>query len=97
MKFMVQWRVFPELRHEVMKGFSMMSDSDHQNDLGGKIKLIGRWHDVSRFEGVAIVECDDPQALANWALNWNHAMDLDTSLVLDDDEVRAIGQARFSD
>ncbi len=97
MKFMVQWRVFPELRHEVMKGFSMMSDSDHQNDLGGKIKLIGRWHDVSRFEGVAIVECDDPQALANWALNWNHAMDLDTSIVLDDDEVRAIGQARFSD
>lgn len=97
MKFMVQWRVFPELRHEVIKGFSMMSESDHQNDLGGKIKLIGRWHDVSRFEGVAIVECDDPQALANWALNWNHAMDLDTSLVLDDDEVRAIGQARFSD
>lgn len=97
MKFMVQWRVFPELRHEVMKGFSMMSDSDHQNDLGGKIKLIGRWHDVSRFEGVAIVECDDPQALANWALNWNHAMDLDTTIVLDDDEVRAIGQARFSD
>ena len=97
MKFMVQWRVFPELRHEVMKGFSMMSDSDQQNDLGGKIKLIGRWHDVSRFEGVAIVECDDPQALANWALNWNHAMDLDTSIVLDDDEIRAIGQARFSD
>ena len=96
MKFMVQWRVFPELRHEVLKGFSMMSDSDLQNDLGDKIKLIGRWHDVSRFEGVAICECDNAQAIANWALNWNHAMELETSVVLDDDEVRALGKARFS-
>ncbi len=95
MKFMVKWRVFPEMRHEVMKGFSMMSESDLQNDLGGNIKLIGRWHDVSKFEGVAICECDDPQALANWALNWNHAMDLETSVVLDDAEVQAIGKARF--
>jgi len=96
MKFMVQWRVFPELRHDVLKGFSMMSDDDLQNDLGDKIKLIGRWHDISRFEGVAICECDDPQAIANWALNWNNAMELETSVVLDDDEVRALGKARFS-
>lgn len=96
MKFMVKWRVFPEMRHEVMKGFSMMSENDLQNDLGDKVKLIGRWHDVSKFEGVAICESDDPQALASWALNWNHAMDLETSVVLDDAEVQAIGKARFS-
>lgn len=96
MKFMVQWRVFPELRHDVLKGFSMMSDDDVQNDLGDEIKLIGRWHDVSRFEGVAICECDNAQAIANWALNWNNAMELETSVVLDDDEVRALGKARFS-
>lgn len=95
MKFMVQWRVHPDKRHEVMKGFSMMSESDLQNDLGGKIKLIGRWHNVSSFTGVAICECDDPIALTNWALNWNQVMDLETSVVLDDAEVRAIGQARF--
>jgi hypothetical protein len=96
MKFMVQWRVFPELRHDVLKGFSMMSDDDLQNDLGSEIKLIGRWHDVSRFEGVAICECENAQAMANWALNWNNAMELETSVVLDDDEVRALGKARFS-
>ncbi len=93
---MVQWRVFPELRHDVLKGFSMMSDDDLQNDLGDEIKLIGRWHDVSRFEGVAICECENAQAIANWALNWNNAMELETSVVLDDDEVRALGKARFS-
>lgn len=96
MKFMVQWRVFPELRHDVLKGFSMMSDDDLKNDLGDEIKLIGRWHDVSRFEGVAICECDNAQAIANWALNWNNAMELETSVVLDDDEIRALGKARFS-
>lgn len=96
MKFMVQWRVFPEMRHEVLKGFSMMSDNDLQNDLGGKIKLIGRWHNISKFEGVAICESDDALAVANWALNWNNVMDLETSVVLDDDEVRAMGKARFS-
>lgn len=96
MKFMVQWRVHPEKRHEVLKGFSMMSASDEQNDLGESIKLIGRWHNVSKFEGVAIVECDDPHALANWALNWNSVLDLETSVVLDDEETRELGRKRFS-
>jgi hypothetical protein len=95
MKFMVKWSVHPEKRHEVLKGFSMMSESDLKKDLGDKIKLIGRWHNVSEFTGVAICECDDPQALANWALNWNNALDLETSVVLDDDEVREIGRKRF--
>ena len=94
MKFMVKWRVHPEKRHEVLKGFSMMSESDLRKDHGDKIKLIGRWHDISKSEGVAICECDDPHALANWALNWNSALDLETSVVLDDDEVREIGRKR---
>jgi hypothetical protein len=96
MKFMVRWRVHPEKRHEVLKGFSMMSASDEQNDLGDKIKLIGRWHDVSKFEGVAICECDDAQALANWALNWNSVLDMKTSVVLDDEETRELGKNRLS-
>jgi hypothetical protein len=72
-----------------------MSESDEKNDLGGGIKLIGRWHDVSRFKRVAIVECDDPHALANWALNWNSAPNLETSVVLDDKEIRELGRKRF--
>ena len=92
MKFMVKWRVHPEKRHEVLKGFSMMSENDQQNEVGDKINLIGRWHDVSKFEGVAICECEDANALAAWALQWNGAMDLETSVVLDDDEVRQLGK-----
>ena len=95
MKFMVRWRVHPEKRHEVLKGFSMMSEGDLRKDHGDKIKLIGRWHDVSKFEGVAICESDDPQALANWAMNWNMVMDTETSVVLDDNEIRELGRKRF--
>jgi len=29
--------------------------------LGEKIRLIGRWHDLSQLSGVAICESDDPR------------------------------------
>lgn len=92
---MVKWRVHPEKRHEVLKGFSMMSESDLKSDLGDKIKLIGRWHDVAKFEGVAICESNDAMAVANWMLNWNGVMDSEISVVLDDAETQALGRKRF--
>ena len=63
-------------------------------DMGDKIKLIGRWHDVAKFEGVAIFESDDPMAVSNWALNWNHVLDAEVSVVLDDEETRKLGRQR---
>ena len=59
--------------------------------MGDKIKLIGRWHDTTEGTGVAICECDDAMALANWALNWNTVLDIQTRVVLDDEETRAVG------
>ena len=95
MKFMLTWRVHPEKRHETLKGFSQMSPEHDQADMGDKIKLIGRWHDVARMQGVAIYEADDASAMANWALNWNSMMDiLDVVPVLDDEEARAVGRSR---
>jgi len=95
MKFMITWRVHPEKRHEVLKVFSQMTGAADAADRGPGIKLIGRWHDVSRFTGVAICEADDAQAVASWALNWNGVLDLETVPVLDDDEVRAVGKTKF--
>ena len=77
MKFMVNWRVHPEKREAVLKAFAGMTAADDQHDLGS-IKLIGRWHAVGDFTGVAIVESDDPMAMAAWALNWSGALDLET-------------------
>ncbi len=97
MKFMLTWEVHPEKRHEVFKFFSKMSAQDDQADMGKKIKLIGRWHDVARFAGYALFEADDAKAMANWALNWNANMDiLEIVPVLDDEEAREVGRNRLS-
>jgi hypothetical protein len=95
MKFMLRWRVHDDKRHEALKSFSQMTAKEDQDDRGDKIKLIGRWHDLAGFTGVAIAESDDPQAIANWALNWNSVLDLDVTPVLDDAETREIGKKRF--
>jgi len=96
MKFMVSWRVHPKKRHEVFKAFSQMTAKDDEADTGKAIKLIGRWHDLAKFTGVAIAESDDPKAVARWALNWNSALDLEVTPVLDDKEARGIGKKMFS-
>lgn len=91
MKFMVTWKVHEDKRHEALKAFSAMRDEDDSRDLGG-VRLIGRWHDVIGFTGVAIAETDDPQALSAWLLNWNGVIDVQSVPVLDDNETREIGQ-----
>ena len=93
MKFMVTWRVHDEHRHEALKAFSAMTTEDEAADLGS-VSLIGRWHDVVGFTGVAICESDDAAAVGNWLLNWNAILDAEVTPVLDDEETRALGQAR---
>jgi hypothetical protein len=97
MKFMVTWRVHPEKRQAVFSAFSQMTAEDDKKDTGGKVKLIGRWHDLATFTGVAICESDDAQAVASWALNWNSSLDLQTSVVLDDEEARAVGRKKIAE
>ena len=94
MKFLVTWRVHDEHRHDALKAFSAMSAEDTQADLGDSVKLIGRWHDLVSFNGVAICESDDAAAVSNWLLNWNTVLDAEVTPVLDDDEARAVGLAR---
>ena len=95
MKFMLKWRVHPNKRHDVLKGFSQMDAAADKADMGDQIKLIGRWHDVAKFEGVAIYESNDSLAMSQWALNWNNVLDAEVSVVLDDDEVREVGRRKF--
>ena len=97
MKFMVTWRAHPDKRQAVFSAFAQMTAEEDQKDMGDKIKLIGRWHDLSEFTGVAICESDDPQALASWALNWNSVLDVQTRMVLDDEEARAVGRKKLAE
>ena len=73
-----------------------MTPEDDRADMGEKIRLIGRWHDVAHSKGVAIFESDDTDAIYNWALNWNSVLDLELTPVLDDAETSAFGKKRFA-
>jgi Protein of unknown function (DUF3303) len=97
MKFMVTWRLHAEKRQAALSAFAQMTAEDDKRDMGSKIKLIGRWHDFSRGTGVAICECEDGKALANWALHWTSFMDIETSPVLDDAEAREVGVNRTAE
>ena len=66
---------------------------DPVGDGGEHIKLIGRWHDLAAMDGVAVCETDNIEALSAWALNWNHAIDVEVSPCVDDAEAKAIGSA----
>ena len=95
MKFMLLYKLHTDKRHEALKGFSKMTPDDEKADLGEKIKLIGRWHDVAQSKGVAIIEADNTEAIFSWTLNWNGILDLELSPVLDDAETRAFGKTKF--
>lgn len=94
MKFMLTWRLHREKRQDALKGFSQMTTADDKADMGDKIRLIGRWHDIAGGTGVAIFESDDPIAMANWALNWTPVLDATVVPVLDDEETRNVGKMR---
>ena len=95
MKFMVTYSIHPDKRHQALQAFSQMTQADDQADLGENITFIGRWHNLGGGTGIAIVETNDARALARWAVNWNHIMDLEVQPVIDDAEARAIGKQKF--
>lgn len=94
MKFMVKWRVHESKRHEALKAFAHMTEADDKADMGNNIRLIGRWHDLAGFTGVAICETEDPKAIASWILNWNAVLDATAIPVLDDKDARAVGKMK---
>ena len=97
MKFMLTWRVHPDKKQVAFNAFCQMTAEDDKKDMGEKIKLIGRWHDLSQMTGVAVCESDDALAVASWALNWNNVLDVETVVVLDDEEARTVGRSKIAE
>jgi len=91
MKFMVNWRVQEDRRHEALKIFAGMSDEEIASEFGD-LNVIGRWHDLIGFTGVAIVETADPDELTGWLIKWNDMVDIETTPVLDDQETRSLAR-----
>ena len=92
MKLMVTWRMHQGKLHGTLAKFAEMTAEQDQAMAGDHVKLIGRWHDLVSGRGVAIFEADDAEAMSKYALAWNEFMDLELSVVLDDDETRALAK-----
>ena len=95
MKFMVTWDVHPDRRVEVMNTWAGLT-ADERANVGEGVRLIGRWHNMAEYTGVAIVEADDAAALALFTGQWNPVMDITIAPVLDDEESAAAGKALLS-
>ena len=91
MKFMVTWRVHQEKRPEIMKLWATLTPQQRA-DAGPGVKIVGRWHNLAEFTGVAICEASDTAALSVYLMQWNGSMDMDIAPVLDDEESAAAGR-----
>lgn len=97
MKIMITWQFHESKLHETLAMFSQMSNEQERALMGENLKLLGRWHDLVSGKGCAVFESDSADAVSAYALNWNKYMDLDLSVVVDDDEAKAIGKAMNSE
>ena len=93
MKFMINWRIHEKSRHDALKTFSQLTLEEELGEYADKVKVIGRWHDLVGFTGVAIIETDDINAINSWLLKWNGIVDSSAIPVLDDEETRQAGRA----
>ena len=92
MKFLVTWQLHEGKLHDTLAMFAQMSDEDEQAQMPEGVRIIGRWHDLVRGSGAAVVESPSAEALAAYSLGWNQFMDLDVTPVVEDDEARALGR-----
>jgi len=92
MKFMITWQLHEGKLHDTLSMFSQMSAEQDKALMGDDVQMIGRWHDLTRGQGVAIFESNSAEALTKYALNWNRHMDMDIALVVDDEEAKVLGQ-----
>ena len=94
MKVLITWEVHQGKLADALAQFSKMTKKEEEALMGKNLKLITRWHDVVRGTGAAVYEAKSIEAVSAYALNWSPLMDLDISLVLDDEETKALGKKR---
>jgi hypothetical protein len=92
MKLMIHWEIHPEKRHDVFAAWADMDLADYQTQQGPSVQVLGRWHDLVNFRGVAICETDDAEAFSRWLLDWNAVVDFEVSVVHTDEEAHAIAK-----
>ncbi len=97
MQFMITWEVPIENWQEALAGFSQLSSEEEAAMMGSEIKLLGRWHDLIQRKGVCILESENAEAVAAYAMKWNSSMHMKLSVVVSDERAKALGSSAQPD
>jgi len=79
MYFVSVYTLAPERRNAALERFKKTGGMPPKG-----VKLIGRWHSVVGGRGVTVYESDDPQAIAEWAHQWNDLIRFEIFPAIDD-------------
>jgi len=84
MKYMSVWTIKSKNFEAAVKRFK---EANPQPTAG--VKLIARWHEMGTGKGFALLDADDPVALAKFMLAWADLVDQKIVPVMTDEEIVA--------
>ena len=84
MKFMLTFTI-PSDREQRNEGIARFQKTGGQPPQGAK--LLGRWTQLDMSKVYALVESDDPKALAGYAIDWSDLLNVETAPVMEDQEL----------
>ena len=90
MLFYLTWALDEGTKASTYAAFAKMTPADHAADMGPKVSLVARLHDVGTGEGMAVFESDSAEAIMAWVYKWSPAAQLSITPVVTDAQSRRI-------
>lgn len=91
MLFAIDWKFFDDKRSDGATFFASQSLHYVQKIDPGRCRLLGRFHNLSKFTGVCIFEADSVEDAYEWAYHWTEDMcSANLRAIVTDDEAREI-------
>lgn len=88
--FFCEYKILDGARDDCMTFFGGMTPEDDLRDLGGTVKLLGRWSTVGEAAGYCVCEAPTAKDLSNWLYNWVKMANIRVIPVVDDNQARRI-------
>ena len=87
--FCMHWKLHSHNKSETMTYFASLTAEDHEKDIGPKVKVYGRWHNLSNASGTIIAEAPTIDDIQKWCYNWSEqTCDIVVTPVMDHNKVR---------
>ena len=87
MKFMLTFTI-PSNQNQRNESIARFKTTGGQPAQGAK--LLGRWTQLDMSKVYALVESDDPKALAGYAIDWSDLLEVETVPVMEDQELSEV-------